>query len=991
MSKRTLALCLLLFGMIVVSNAQILQVFFKDGTTMKFEAAEMEKMDSLSQNGQDGVITLYFINGKVKTFLTEETDSLVLYDDTSSIFSKLRSKGNYNNFLRLVRENEFWTNQISGATDLTVFAANDESWQRFFAENSNLPTPNPWHTATSYEALTADQKRALLLSAVANVNAGLDDAIRMKTNVTGLETLHHLSGSEVPISYSQSEKWYWERFHESKGGNGIWLAADSSFRYTSFFTPEKIRKSGIPEQDYAILFPKAAGNTVNGIDIVKQETAANGIIQSVVEPMKPLQSMAEVIRTNGKTDIFSHILDRLSAPFYSPVLTEAYKALHPEFADSIFTKRYFSDNNFSVKEGYIGVDKYGDILKFEPGPRGTYQSYSPFLENAAPTLKGLTPALKYDPGWAGYYDENVPEKDMAAMFVPSDEAMWNYFTKGAGQSFLKTYYAQEGTQNQIPYKKPTTKEELFRQIDSIPLNKIEVLINLVMQRSFVSSVPSRWNKLTNDFMEPMFDDVNEARTQLDTCLLANNGIVYVMDRFYLPADYSSITAPAFISRTNNIIYSAIYGSFMKLNYYAYLQAPQQDITFFLPTDSAMAYYYDPISMKSRTPRVLEFYYRGGSFPVNVRVKQYFCPYNKYYDEDVGTIGSTLPGADLYTTDEVINRLKDILYSHTIVNDGTQDIHSRNEYYRTFGGDVVKVVRDASGNIIGAKGTFQLENERQGVNTGVPGITECIVKNTFESLSNGQTYTLDAPLVPTYRSLYSLMTNDADLADKIGGLGGETPYSEFYKLCAANEDVIVGCGLVDGSLPAKQREAALKKYMTFISDNGPDYNLSLLYGSTPYTAYIPTNEAVQAAIAQGLPTWEDISEDFSSHSSDSILASHADSIRIADKINTLMNVIKAHFYYDMAIADQEPFQREYKSLLVDEQTLASPRLKVNCTGNGNMTVTDWKGHTFNITENKNVFVRDHTCNYSPVGRQMRGITINSYRSGVVHQIHGVLGF
>ncbi|MBQ6191228.1 MAG: hypothetical protein IJK51_02890 [Bacteroidaceae bacterium] len=103
---------------------------------------------------------LLFSSGEKETFLSEETDSLVLYDDSSSILSKLRSKGNYTYFLRLVQEDDYWTDQMNGATDLTVFAANDDNWRRFFEKNANRLSPDPWRTAISYDMLTADQKRA---------------------------------------------------------------------------------------------------------------------------------------------------------------------------------------------------------------------------------------------------------------------------------------------------------------------------------------------------------------------------------------------------------------------------------------------------------------------------------------------------------------------------------------------------------------------------------------------------------------------------------------------------------------------------------------------------------------------------------------------------------------------------------------------------------------------------------------------------------------
>ena len=205
---------------------------------------------------------------------------------------------------------------------------------------------------------------------------------------------------------------------------------------------------------------------------------------------------------------------------------------------------------------------------------------------------------------------------------------------------------------------------------------------------------------------------------------------------------------------------------------------------------------------------------------------------------------------------------------------------------------------------------------------------------------------------------------------------------------------------------------MKKLLIFKSDYGLDYNFAPLIGNSSYTAYIPTNEAVQRAIAQGLPTWDDIIGEYRSRLKHDVdpetgewlkdpetgeyvftdeLETYGDSIRIAGKIMTLLNVIKAHFHFGMAIADQEPFREEYKSLVIDPETLASPNLTVQGLGNGRMTVTDWKGNTFNVTDNKNIFVRDYTCSKSPRGVPMSGITINSQRSGVVHQIDGVLGF
>ena len=168
---KILTLCTLLAGMQTGSRAQVFQVFQKDMNTTKFQASEV---DSVSHNDADALTTFYLKNGSKQTFQKESTDSIVWYDPTHSILATLRNSyfTNFSNYLQLLRDcgNEFpswrerWTAYLSGATDMTVFVANDESWKQFFEGNAKLPETNPWHTATSYGALTPEQKGTLLAS-----------------------------------------------------------------------------------------------------------------------------------------------------------------------------------------------------------------------------------------------------------------------------------------------------------------------------------------------------------------------------------------------------------------------------------------------------------------------------------------------------------------------------------------------------------------------------------------------------------------------------------------------------------------------------------------------------------------------------------------------------------------------------------------------------------------------------------------------------------
>ena len=169
----------LLLGLLLLapaeSQAQALQVVGQSGSF--FKRYDAEDIDSISYNAYDGTsynyrLTIHIKDGSEELFDRQNRnriDSVVWYDPEGSILATLRQEGNYSNFIRLLEELDpalGFYGKMEGATDLTVFAANDAAWQRFFAENAKLPDTIPWSTATSYEALTDEQKQTLLFNAV---------------------------------------------------------------------------------------------------------------------------------------------------------------------------------------------------------------------------------------------------------------------------------------------------------------------------------------------------------------------------------------------------------------------------------------------------------------------------------------------------------------------------------------------------------------------------------------------------------------------------------------------------------------------------------------------------------------------------------------------------------------------------------------------------------------------------------------------------------
>ena len=947
----------------------------------------------------------------------------------SSIYESLETKGNFKTYLRLLADKDVnptnarpLTEVLSRTGSKTVFVANDEAWDKFFKANAALPESNPWHNATSYENLSTAQKKLLIHTSMLNnaivmenlassesVNGSSPvrgEYMRRYTDVETTDSITYMTPEMIPYSYNPTDKDFWWRFRAENGGNGLHIVKDSTLSMMLHFTSEHMAKNTVNDDDFAKFMGReritSDVHIYDALLVDKDGVCENGYVNITEKPLVPLANMAEVIRSNGKTNIFGHMLDRYSAPYYSDAITRACRILYPEKfgdTDSVFTMRYFSDNSFNHR------------------PNSTQPDGNPYTGD-----EGGSVSLKFDPGWNGYYDEVDVEKDMATMFIPSDEALWKYFTEGGGLQLIETY-----DPNYIPGQTYANEDELYKAIDQIPLSTLQGLINVIMLRSFTGSVPSKMTKLRDDAQEQLFypEDIEK----IDTCLLACNGAVYVMSDIYGPADYTSVTSPAYISKTNLVMKWAIYNGssgtdYMGLNYYAYLKAMQSEFTFFLPSDEALQYYYDPISYKSNTPRLIQLAYKNQSFPITSK-----C-YN--YDPKTGEIGRPITGSGANLQQgEITNRLKDILESHTIVHDGTNPINGEDVYFLTKNGNAVKVVRemgeDGKNHIVAIKGGLQIENERNGMTGDNPGETECKVTKPFESLKNGQTFIVNSPVTPTYRSVYNILTNNEVWEtlpkEEKENWAQYSPYAKFFELCETNTDIVTKCGLVDEKkLSTAERKSALKKYQIFMDLNGLDYNVQF-FNNYRYTAFIPTNDAVEQAIANGLPTWEEITADYEAMEptvimldslkdvmdnedyvyveSDAVLhdslwhEARNDSIMLQAKITYLTNFIRYHFADNSIFADKSVrAESEMVTSSYDKELGLFCKLYVDRPGNDVLRVRDAYSNTMMETVGeKNVLARDVECTYKPVNRPMatssKDIILEASSACVIHLIPGIL--
>lgn len=958
----------------------------------------------------------------------------------SSIYESLTSQGTYKNYLRLVGDPDVNSENARPITEVlsrtgsnTVFAADDAAWEEFFRHNATLPESNPWHTATSYENLSRSQKLLLMNTSMLDHAVVMENLsseqlkgdmvrgriMRRGTRIHTTDSITWLPSDQLPINYSEGngETDLWARFRTENGGKGLYMVMDSVPSMMVHFTNEFLKNNNITDKDFSIITGKERNtedvHIYDALLTAKDEVCQNGYLNKTEKVLTPLPNMAEALRTDEDTKIFSHMLDRWSAPFTNMGVTRAYRDIAKAHnlpwseEDTIFTKRYFSENSFPG-----GVSSYT--------PLATRPDGKPFKDAVSDQV-----ALKFDPGWNGFYEtQSDPGYDMAAMYVPNDKTLWEYFTEGGGGwNLIQTYYTKAGTADEIAYVRPSTNDELYRQIDQIPISTLRSLINNIMFKTFVGSVPSKMNKLRDDANEQLFvlGDENEPgdEAHITRSILTNNGVIYVTDKVYGPADFTSVAAPAYISLTNTIMRWAIYNGsttgvtdYMGLNYFAYLKAMQSRFAMFMPSDDGMKYYYDPtsfgIEIKSKTssPRLIQMTYN--------KAKEKGLPVENKpfaYNPKTGVIGEALNTnnwklSETAVTGELVNRLKDVLESHTLVLDGQL---AKNEdyiesdvdnYYLAKNGAPIKVTRNGK-HIVKVQGGFQIENENAGItgeigeeNKGAYSEIHGIQSNEVVDYSiknNGITYILDSPIIPASRSVYAYIDNERIPEE------GETlydEYSSFSSLCNLtpdDENIIKACGLVDvnasGTTVAKQNRE-MQKYFTFYDLKGIDYNV-VFFNNYNYTIFVPTNEAVQEAIDNGLPTWESIKEDYESlkdEETETYTLTAADSLRLQAKIICLTNFIRYHFADNSVFVDNSNFDsKDFVTSSYDKNLGLFSKINVKRQG-GQLMVKDTHGGDWaTVSGRYNVLARDIICSKKPDKKSMKDITIQGTSFAVIHQI------
>jgi len=797
----------------------------------------------------------------------------------NSIYERLQDEGNYTTVLRLI--DDLGQAEVLGHTgSKTLFAADDQAYEEWFRNNS-------WGVR-SYGQLSDAQKKLLLNNSMIN-NAYLIElmsngkaqgdaatpevgrTMRRETAASIYDSVYIMPVSKMPTTE------VWAEFRER--GKSIPLFKDATTAPMIHFLPAYMQYNKITDEDLAVLTNRQATSTaeawVNGKRVSERDiTCKNGYIQKVDGVIESSPNMADIIHQHANMSLWSHLLDRYCAPYYDAALTREYNRIYHN-EDSAFVLRYFSKR--SSGGNALSNDPKGNPVKAQ---------------------------LSFDPGWNQYIDNNSNNdlhNDAGVMIVPTNEA-------------LQAWWDNEGRDLKDEYK----------VWDSIPDATLAKLLNVNMLSTFSEAVPSKFSTVLNDAKETL----GITTADIDSCFMGCNGVIYLTNKVFTPAEYSSVAYPALAhASTMNIIYWAIENR----NYLPYLLSMDSKYALLIPTNDAMLYYIDPASygtaatldsISMEGADLIEFRYDATkSSDRRVQASRYAVA----IDAD-GNITKLDPSKakQQEVAAAVINTMLDQLLDQLIIvvpdKSMTLDdyVNSGYNYFKTKGGAMIHVTRGTDGQLA-FEGGWQIEHNNR------------IIPNTqVYPKVNGNSYQLEAGVpLGAQKSLYITLREHPE-------------YSAFQNLLE-NDYVELLIQKLSNKYNVGLSAMANKNLRLF--DN---YN---------YTVYIPSNSSIEQLQQEGkLPTFSELNIGDEEEVLDSICLAEnwfVEGVDHATTKKTVENTIKSilteflrYHVQDNAIAvgmAKDPSSEgKYESMKRNPETGRFCPIAVDYDTQ-NMTVTDMMGN------------------------------------------------
>lgn len=800
------------------------------------------------------------------------------FDDTKppfvgpSIYEYLESKGDFTYFLRVIDDLDY-AEVLRQTGSKTLFVADDKAFMAGIKDRWQI---------TRYEDLSMAQKKMILYGAMldnayllemlskmqstgANAEPIPGQCLRRVTSASVTDTIGLFPYKDLPQNNKE-----WNKFES----DSVRLALDASQTMMTHFIREQLYMKNIGERDLQILVGNPSASLsdifIYGEKVIKElsdVTCKNGYVHQLDGLLIPPSNMAEELRKNvgvlelegtsiqfdnpdavdTTTLMFSRMLDRFAVPV--PI------SANSEIAQN-FNRIYGVEEKLYEKKYYV---------------KGSFTSYED--EDGA---HNALATLLFDPGWNAYKSGSTDkEQDMAAILAPSDKAVIEYFVKGAGRTLFERFAKALVEQGKDIWN---VNDALLEAIDSIPVDILEPLVRNHMKMSFNSTVPSKFEYIVDEgTRDPMKVDEKDVKK----VMLANNGVVYVMDTLYSPAEYNSVVAPVKLSDSLNIFYKAI----KDLQYDKYLLSMGNKFGLMVTGDNYVVY-YDPYTerkniahdyVEKKDPKGYNFVAtKQSDGSVVVKAKEVKYDRTKY-DPATNTYGVL---TETKGTDGVLNTLfKEILEYNIVLGDinSEKDCKDGKQYYMSKGYGTVKVKRGAGGQVTHIAGGRELQNE-----TMIP------VEKT-DDMTNGYTFQLKGSMIqPPTQTVYDVLANPE--------------FASFSTLCSPSETVLKYFLGEDGKT---KKSKEWNKYEVYY-DQIAQHRLVRLFDTYHYTVYVPSNDAMERAHNDGLPTWADLEkqiEEFDEEPNDSlrqVIKSGADLIS---------KFVRYHFQDNAVYVDSVPHALE----------------------------------------------------------------------------------
>ncbi|WP_444366822.1 hypothetical protein [Prevotellamassilia timonensis] len=930
-----------IFGCVLLSTlplgvmAQNVRVIKSDGTIKMYDGSK--------QNIKVTPVPTVNTNDKVKT--------------GSTLYDNLQALGNYTTYLRLIDsfagiqrafKNELtdYERKYMGSFDtLTVFAPNDEAFDRFFAHN--VWTDEQGNAISSYEQLSDSQKLSLIyMSYIPGFVTA--NSLHASKSVRGYLRLYsydrqfnlvpykHTGGTDIntfpPDSYSYID--YAKELNQHIV-DGVWIGYGTIGDYTGalayrggtmIWNDDYWQYNGLSHDD--LVFIGAADTessehiTIGNAHITQpNQRCQNGylhLVDEVVVPQPNLMCALAQARLGGKCSLASSLVQRFN-----------YLKYDPDYA--YYKEQIFNDGDSAMTVRNSLLDRVS-------------------------TTTIQTPAI----------------------ILPTDEAL---------KAFL---LASDNPLGQFGIN----QDNYYTMLMSLPREVLQSFVKEWFRTSFTDVLPSRYSNMRSAKGHQLLAGVatpEAYKLAVQQVIHAVDGIIVVVDAVPNAEDLrneltfvklAGQVAGAALTANDRYEYNTNAAPF-STDYQREMH--NKSFTMFVPADAGLKQYglVDPISMASNnrtswrywslTPQSISY---NGDGQIAVAAKAYRYDYNKVRNTETDRpLGATFSSSandncvkgNYGTTKRQL--LTDMLDQHIVLQNLDSMLNTSRHWYLSRSGMPIYMKEHTNTNIV-VNGGMQIDlNERDAADKH-----DCTLQFVGQN-STGTSVFIDRPMQPTSQNVFQrLQSNDA--------------FSTFFEYAEALNNAYTLKKMLFGD---EASEALSWKYTIFADRSGGytrygNANTMLVnfFHNFNYTIFVPTNEGMRKAFEAGLPTIEGI-EKFVEESLDGNGQLPDDKREQAQAMYfTLLNFLKYHFcdksYFlepDLESGDTE----QTTTACIDASNQQALTADIN-SGNGMLMVRDASNRYKAVKPDlANIIARDAEFNDHPT----RARYIRSASNVVLHGI------